>query len=139
MLAGLLADPARWILIIEVEESLNRYVQFLLYEDGERLVAEAVSNINLDPVEQWTLDDEFALLGLGWDPPALPKSPNFRTIDEAPVEVEAVADRALATLRDMFGVEDEDALRIKMFTSPLWEAAPPPTTAGLSVPGSQTL
>jgi len=126
VLMGLLADPARWILVLRVEGSLNKYAQFLLYEDGERLVAEAVSNVNLDPVEQWDLDEEIALLGLGWDPPTLPKSPNFRRIDEAPADVREVAQMALATLRDVFTVKDGDALRIKLFRSPLspkWEQA----------------
>ena len=62
------SDPGRWILIIEDTASFNRYVQLIAFEDGS-LMAEAVSNINLRPEEQWDAEHEDLLARIGWSPP----------------------------------------------------------------------
>src|SRR5437016_5143325 len=60
VLERLVADPGRWILIIEQGED-GRYVQFLALEGGT-LVAEVSSNQFLSGDDEWTADDAARLV-----------------------------------------------------------------------------
>ena len=102
-------SPGRWILIVEAPG--HRYVQFLAPEDGG-LVAECVSNAYLD--DEWRLseDDEELLPQLGWGWPEPPDQLNWQTVEFAEVAVLDVAVLAVHTLRQVFDVEDEDALLV---------------------------
>jgi len=116
-LGRLVVDPGRWILILKVEVS-ERYVQFLA-DEAAGLHAEVVSNTFLEGDDLLSVDDEFVLLALGWHAPAGLRRPNFYTADQPPVTVEEVADRAIATLRDVLGVKACHRLEITLFRSAL--------------------
>src|SRR5207302_2013176 len=115
VLDRLVADPARWVLILVTASSRNRYVQFLAPEDGG-LVAECVSNINLAHDEQLEATDEGRLVALGWSCPLPPRRPNFYTHQPPGEENTAiVASRVATTLEEVFGVDARDLLVVKMF------------------------
>jgi len=122
VLATLLADPARWILVLRVDASHNRYLQLLAYEDGS-VWAEATSNVNLQGDDTLTVDQQTRLVELGWKLPDPSASPNFYR-DDAEPEIREVAERAMTTLREVFGVRDRDWLTIRLFRSRLWEPTP---------------
>lgn len=126
VLTRLVNDSGRWVVIIEVEASDNRYVQFLATEDGG-LVAEVVSNVNLWGDELLSPADEERLRALGWQEPDLPERPNWWRDEVQLGDVQCVSEAAITVLHEVFGVGDEDALRIKLFRSPLDPAlhAPP--------------
>jgi hypothetical protein len=81
LLRSLSNRPGRWILIAEDAKRPNRFVQFLVYEDGSAC-AECVSNLYLDPIDQWTRHQEEQLAKLGWDHPVEPRRPNWITHDD---------------------------------------------------------
>jgi hypothetical protein len=119
---GLLAsDPGRWILIVEDTASFNRYVQLIAFEDGS-LMAEAVSNINLRPEEQWDSEHEELLALIGWSPPEVgveDGDPNWWVwfaLTTPPMR--EVARMIRCTLRTVFGLRGRDQLTVKMFSSP---------------------
>lgn len=84
------------------------YVQLAI--DGYDVLAEAVSNAYLDP--RFRLDEHRAetLLELGWEEPADSTSEgttnNYWRWEELPGDADALAERLVATLRDVYGVPD---------------------------------
>ena len=115
------SDPGRWILIVEDAASWNRYTQVLCFEDGS-VMAEAVSNINLRPEEQWDAEHEELLARIGWSAPeegVEDGDPNWWVwfaVTTPPVD--EVASILLCTLRTVFGLRGRDVLTVKMFSSP---------------------
>ncbi len=107
--------PGRWVLICRVVGNVNRYWQALAYEDGS-LVVEVVSNAYLEDDECHSAKSEKLLTMLGWDRPSPPDSPNWRRVEATTSpSIEDVAQQAVRTLREVFGVGDEDRLEIVTF------------------------
>jgi hypothetical protein len=110
-----------WIMILEHTASFNRYVQLIAFEDGS-LMAEAASNINLVPAEQWDAEQEELLARIGWHPPEVgveDGDPNWWVwfpVTTPPTR--EVARMLLCTLRTVFGLRGRDLLTVKMFSSP---------------------
>jgi hypothetical protein len=119
ILERLLADPGRWILIIEAgPDAAPYYVQYLLFEEGS-LVVEAVSNYFLEGVNRLTDQDEHQLAMLGWQPPTDLTHPNWTAVQATLMpDIAAAAQLGVDTLRTVFRVGDDDLLRLKMFSSP---------------------
>ena len=117
-LLGLLCrNPGRWILIIEAEQRRQLFWQALAFEDGS-LCTEVVSNTYLFGDDQWTDEQEHRLLEFGWDPPSLPGRPNYiHAEDTTSPAIDVECRRALATLRKVFGLNDDDEVFIKLFSS----------------------
>ncbi len=122
LLGQLTAAPGRWILIIEDARTPCHYWQVIAYEDGS-LLAEVTSNYFLDQLtdtsHRWDAAQEEKLAALGWESPAPTWKPNWTDLWPTytpPVGV--VASRALRTLREVFGLSGDDAVVVKMFSSP---------------------
>jgi hypothetical protein len=107
-------DPGRSVLIAEDAESWSRYIQVLAFEDGS-LMAEAVSNINLGPAEQWDAEHGGLLTRIGWHPAEDGGSPNLCVVHPTvtpPVgEVARMICRTLRMVSDIGG--KTDPLRVK--------------------------
>jgi hypothetical protein len=117
VLAALCAAPGRWILIIEHNIRRHLFWQALAFEDGS-LCTEVVSNTYLEGQDRWTREHQERLLALGWEPPNAPKRPNFINIEATTSpETGVVCRRAIATLRELFGLDDEDEVFVKVFSS----------------------
>jgi hypothetical protein len=117
LLESLCRRPGRWILIVKDKRRRHRFWQALCYEDGS-LVTETVSNHYLDGGDQWSDEQEARLLALGWDPPNLPGRPNFINVEATTSpDTRVVCQRAVATLRELFGLGDEDEVFVKLFSS----------------------
>jgi hypothetical protein len=119
LLQFLCERPGRWILIAEDARRPTRFWQALAFEDGS-LVTEVVSNRYLDGDERWTSWDEDRLLTLGWEPPQQPRRPNWLVVEPTtspPIDVAAT--RAIDTLRTLFGLEEDNRLKLIMFSSPV--------------------
>ncbi len=119
LLDSLCARPGRWILIAEDAVRPHLFWQALAFEDGS-LVSEVVSNYYLAAERQWSPDEEEQLLKLGWEPPEPPKRTNWINVEyTTSPPTGLVACRAFATLRVVFGLELEDTLAVRMFSSPV--------------------
>jgi hypothetical protein len=141
VLTRLALDPKKLILIVEVgptEEGvrgagckpgvcLRGYVQWLIFSDGS-FVAEISSSASLDPAHALTEDHDRQLLALGWNPPAPPGAPNFYRVALSPAEVPGAVTLALRTLTEVFSVEPDEVLLVKLaeshsrYATPLEEA-----------------
>ncbi|HYO39586.1 MAG TPA: hypothetical protein VER39_08015 [Nocardioidaceae bacterium] len=77
------------------------YVQFMGYDD--RIRVEAAGNDVLDPAHRMQVDQENALVAVGWQRPAGGESPNW-WFDVARDEVDLVLPMVTATFRQVFGV-----------------------------------
>jgi hypothetical protein len=121
LLRRLSSDPGRWIMILEHTASFNRYVQLIAFEDGS-LMAEAVSNINLAPEEQWDAEHEALLARIDWSSPEVgveDGDPNWWVwFPVTTPQMREVARMLLCTLRTVFGLRGRDQLTVKMFSSP---------------------
>ncbi len=122
-------------------------MQFLCYEDGS-LLAEVVSNYFIDQLQdmrpRWAEAQEEKLTGLGWEPPAPSWIPNWVGIwpvYDPPVDV--VAGRARRTLSEVFGLNDDDAVVVKLFSSanrgrtPASEVVDPPEGVSATKRGAE--
>lgn len=122
LLRQLTQAPGRWIFVIRDARTPAHYIQFLSYEDGSFL-AEVVSNYFLDQLQdtrpRWDEAQEKKLAALGWQAPAPTWLPNWTEIWPvyAP-KVDVVAARARRTLAEVFGLSDDDAVVVRMFSSP---------------------
>lgn len=116
-LVGLLAEPGRWILIVDVLSSNGRYLQFLAREDG-LLRAEVSSNASLRGEDRLTADQMASLIEHGWREPVDATLPNFWRDADA-LSVGALAAAPGWVLRQVFGLEATDELLIRMFESEL--------------------
>jgi hypothetical protein len=116
VLNALCAAPGRWVLIVEHNVRRHRFWQALAFEDGS-LCTEVVSNTYLEGEDRWTTEQEDRLVDLGWERPA-PKRPNFINVEPTTCpETGVVCRRARATLRELFGLNDEDEVFVKVFSS----------------------
>jgi hypothetical protein len=119
LLQSLCERPGRWILIAEDTRRPQRFWQALCFEDGS-MVAEVVSNRYLEGDERWTPWDEDRLLGLGWEPPEQLRRPNWLVVETSTSpSIDAVAGRAIETLRRIFALEETDRINLIMFSSPI--------------------
>lgn len=118
LLDRLCSRPGRWILIAEDAKREYRFWQVMAFEDGS-LVAEAGSGTPSLPSERLSAAEEGQLADLGWKPPELPTSPNWQRVEVTiSPDVEGVANQALRTLRDVYGLIDGDRLKLTLFPSP---------------------
>jgi hypothetical protein len=79
-----------------------------------------VSNYYLDGDDRLSPAQELALLQLGWERPDPPGRPNWVRVE--PTTSPAVAEvacQAVRSLREVFGLGDEDRVLVKLFSSPL--------------------
>ncbi len=117
LLERLCSRPGRWILIVESVDRPRLFWQTIAYEDGS-LVAEATSATYGTDDERHTPETEAALAGLGWLSPVPPKRPNWQRVEHSFYpEIGDVADQAIRTLRDIFGIEETDKLLLVLFPS----------------------
>jgi len=115
----LCARPGRWILIAEDARRPYLFWQALAFEDGS-LVTEVVSNFYLAEDRRWSRDHAEQLIRLGWDAPTPPKTTNWLVVEATTSPPTGlVACRAFATLRFVFGLDLEDSLNVRIFSSPL--------------------
>ena len=126
--------PGRWIVI--TESGPYRYWQALAYEDGA-LVAEVISNHWIDGDLRWTPDQEIRLQELGWICPDPPHRPNWSRVETTTSpDVAGVAQQAVDTLRQVFGLTEDDKLEVKQFSSPNRGSTPAsPTYAAVAEAG----
>ena len=119
LLGGLCRGPGRWILIAEDNARRAHFWQALAFEDGS-LVTEVVSDFYLEGDDRWTPDQEARLAALGWEAPDPPRCTNWIVVEPTTSPpVAQVAARAVATLREVFGLGDNDELFIKLIGSPI--------------------
>ncbi len=119
LLSSLSARPGRWILIAESAERPHLFWQALAFEDGS-LVTEVVSNHYLAAEHHWTRPQEVQLLALGWEWHIKPYLTNWINVQATTTpNIGSVTHQAVGTLRELFGLEDEGLISIKMFSSPL--------------------
>lgn len=118
LLGRLVADPGRWILIIEAgRERDPRYVQYLLFEDGS-LVAEGTSNRYLKRSGRLGPVQEQRLAALGWQAPTDDGSKNWSLVDDSfSPDVAAAAWLGIETLQSVFAVKNHDLVAIRMLSS----------------------
>jgi hypothetical protein len=135
MVERLVADPGRWILILEfgVHEA-DYFSQFLVFEDGS-LAAETVSNSCLEGPHTLTDEQGQELEALGWSPPVPRRRPNWLKVEETRhPDVQTHVDRVLRTLRTVFNVQTEDPVRCKLFSSPARGRTPASEQVGFHDP-----
>jgi hypothetical protein len=119
LLEALCARPGRWILIVESAERPYLFWQALAFEDGS-LVTEVVSNHYLSDEHHWTRAQEEQLLALGWEWHVKPYLTNWINVQATTTpDVGSVVLQGLTTLRELFGLDDEGTVFVKMFSSPL--------------------
>ncbi len=118
LLERLCGRPGRWILIAEDATRPHRYWQVMAFEDGS-LVAEAGSGTASLPNERLGADEERMLEELGWHHPDLPSTPNWQRVEvTTSPDVTGVADQAVRTLRDVYGISAGKRLLLTLFPSP---------------------
>jgi hypothetical protein len=128
LLETICSRPGRWILIAEADERRNWFWQALAFEDGS-LVTEVVSNRYLEGDDRLTPWDEVRLAELGWDAPEQPSRPNWLVVSPTTSpDIEIEACRAVATLRTIFRLADDNPILVRMFSSP--NRGDTPATAG---------
>jgi hypothetical protein len=116
LIEALSERPGRWILVAETDP--DRYWQLLAFEDGS-LVAEVVSNCWLEFDKRWSTEQESRLSELGWRDPDPTGSPNWSVVDTTTSpDHRGVADQAIETLHQVFGLSENDKLNVKLFSSP---------------------
>ena len=130
LLEALCARPGRWIFIVESDARPYLYWQALAFEDGS-LMTETVSNHYLAKEHQWTRAQEERLLALGWEWQIRPYRTNWSNVQATTSPaVTSVACQGLTTLRELFELNDDDPVLVKMFSSPnrgdtAWSPVPP--------------
>ena len=118
LLDQLCGRPGRWILIAQETQSANRFWQALAFEDGS-LIVEVVSNHYLDGKDRLSAAAEKKLNLLGWAAPGPSSSPNWSRVEPTTSPAIAqVAQQAGQTLREVFGMGDEDRLLLTTFAVP---------------------
>jgi hypothetical protein len=105
----------RWVLLIATELTESHYVQLLTDSEDETLLAECVSNKYLQGSDRLTEEQEELLPTLGWDWPAPPNEPNWRTVEFNPSSSLETAIRVSHTMRRVFKCSDDSLLVVKLF------------------------
>ena len=118
LLAEMIGDDGRWIVVIERGQEPLRYVQLLAFEgSGSAVVAEAVSDAYLDSGSELSRYEAGSLRQLGWSL-ADAEEDNWRIEEETPsASVHDLACRLVATLRWAFGCDPQDQCLIKLWES----------------------
>jgi hypothetical protein len=117
LLESLCARPGRWILIVEPVDRPHLFWQALAFEDGS-LCTETVSNHYLPDECHWTRTEEEQLLALGWEWHVKPYFTNWINVQATTTpDIAPVASQALRTVRELFRMDDDDEVLIKMFSS----------------------
>jgi hypothetical protein len=75
MLGSMAVDPRRLVAVAEFDD--ERYVQFWV-EPEDLVIAEVISNLNIDGARALTDEDERCLRSMGWSEPAPGPNPNWR-------------------------------------------------------------
>jgi hypothetical protein len=101
----------RWVVILETSKDPTMYVQVLITAAGS-IWAECVSNEFLEEGDQLDNSQCELLPTLGWEWPGPPASPNWHFHDELLNTGSAIAGLIDRTLWRVFGVDDEDTLRV---------------------------
>lgn len=129
LLRRLVADPGRWILVLQVgPPEGNHYVQYLVCEDGS-LVAEAVSNHYLVGPHRHSELEHSTLRTMGWAPPS-PGSGNWRFVQATlDPDLETVAHLGASTLQRVFGAGAADSVTVSLHSSPRRGGTPASATA----------
>jgi hypothetical protein len=87
----------------------------MAFEDGS-LCVEVVSNVHLEGDDRLTPDQEDQLERRGWDIPVPPRRPNWLRVEPTTSpEIAEVVLQTVETLREVFGLVDEDELRTKLY------------------------
>ena len=116
LIEALSRRPGRWVLVTETDP--DRYWQLLAFEDGS-LIAEVVSNYWLEADKNWSTEQEILLGELGWSHPDPTGSPNrTKVVSTTSPDHLGVAQQAIRTLDQVFGLSRNDKLLVKMFSSP---------------------
>jgi hypothetical protein len=117
LLESLCSRPGRWILIVESDERRYQFWQALAFEDGA-LVTEVVANDYLPKEHHWSTAQEQRLLELGWGRQTRPFPTNFIAVEAttSPV-IGPVVERAAATFSELFNLDGDDNVFVKMFPS----------------------
>jgi hypothetical protein len=84
------------------------------------MATEVVSNFHLEGEERWSGELNRRLRALGWKAPRPPKRPNWLRVEATTSpSVAEVAKQTAETLAQVFGLDDEDKVFVKMFGSPI--------------------
>jgi hypothetical protein len=122
----MLASSRTMALVIELEPGPGRYVQIQTDPDDESIIAECVSNEFLTGDLRLTIRQEEALPGIGWEWPAPPNQPNWRTKAYEPGAVIDMTALLLHTLRRFFGCTETSILSFDLYQG-IGPSDPPPT------------
>ncbi len=114
----LVSSPGRWIFILDAGCPGGRYVQLLVYEDGS-IVAEASSNNFLEDSDRLSIEQEKALVTMGWNEPCLPGKPNWWSVQTTiNPDTKEVASLVLGTFDVVFQLCGSDLVAGRVFSSP---------------------
>jgi hypothetical protein len=111
----MLRTPGRWVLVLEVEDVPMHYTQLWTDHDDNVILAECVSNEFLEGPSRLTDEQEELLPTLGWDWPAPPNQPNWRSIDFQNDAALGAAILVAHTMRKVFGCTDQDDIIVRLF------------------------
>jgi hypothetical protein len=123
VLEQLRLEPGRWALIVEATPAMSptcceypggRFLQFMALEDGISLIGECGSNEFLDEDHQFTLEQQSALIDLGWNDPMPSQTPNWFSEARTGAELDALDALTSGTLRRVFGLHDRDLLEVSL-------------------------
>jgi hypothetical protein len=120
VLGEFLIHPGRWLVWIKVPPTppnprgrrKGRHLWFVLFEDGDSVIAEASSNQVLDEDSRLSETQEEQLFELGWREPDPLWTYNWFVELSGSEGIRAIASLASQTLRDVFGLEYFDAVAI---------------------------
>jgi len=109
-------DPHGWVFVVDRHGPPLRYVQ-VLAPPGGGLIAECVSNEYLEGDERLSVENEELLPTLGWDWPSPPQKRNWFFHDEVLNSGSAIGMLLMKTLREVFGLADDDIVTMTVFPS----------------------
>ncbi len=114
----LVSAPGRWIFILDAGRPGGRYVQLLVYEDGS-IVAEASSNNFLEGSDRLSIEQEKALVTMGWHEPCPPGKPNWWSVQATMhPDTKEFASLVLGTFDVAFQLCSSDVIAGRVLSSP---------------------
>ncbi|MBF6596503.1 MAG: hypothetical protein IVW51_18915, partial [Thermaceae bacterium] len=150
LLDRLTHDPGRWVLVLEIDESHDRFIRGVFYEDGS-LVLETLGNRHLHGEFRLSEEQAADLVDLGWQQPRYDGRATWAFIEAThSPEIDRVARAVITTLHRVFQSVDSDPVILKLSSltergataaseRPLAEPLPEPRSNGhrpLPVPAS---
>jgi hypothetical protein len=111
----MLRTPGRWVLVLEIEDVPLHYTQLWTDHDDGVILAECVSNEFLEGPSRLTDEQKELLPTLGWDWPAPPNQPNWRSIEFQQDAALGAAILVAHTMRKVFGCTDQDDIIVRLF------------------------